>query len=102
MGALLDLALVAAGGDPAKPFDPEPGDRTSPATSPAAEAERAKVSVDGDGRPLEQCRACGCPTWWKQAETTTWFCDHCTPRPSPFDRVGSCTLVTAGGEWGKH
>jgi hypothetical protein len=62
----------------------------------------AGASQDATGRPLKQCGACGCPTWWRQTGATTWTCDHCTPRPTPFDRIGSRILVVAGGEWGKH
>ncbi len=44
----------------------------------------AGPSLGSDGLPLEQCCACGSPSWWQLKEAPRWVCAHCEPRPEPF------------------
>ncbi len=58
------------------------------------------ATLDTSGRPIDQCRACGCPNWWTSDASPGWHCSSCIPRPEPF-RQGRIVVV-AGGEWLLH
>ncbi len=56
--------------------------------------------LDQDGRPLDQCCACGSPGWWTSDTSPGWHCSHCVPRPEPF--MQGRIVVVHSGHWGKH
>lgn len=43
-----------------------------------------EARLDDEGRPLDQCPACGCPTW-REAAPERWCCDHCDLGPNPSE-----------------
>jgi len=49
--------------------------------------------------PLEQCKTCGCPSWYVAPGMAAWLCANCIDRPEPF---AGRSLVVCGGQWVKR
>jgi hypothetical protein len=58
------------------------------------------TTLDASGSPVDQCRSCGCPSWWTSNTSPGWHCSSCSPRPEPFTQ--GRIVVVAGGQWLFH